>query len=199
MFFYPFLKSECLKIRLRLPKRPLKQNLELPGPLSGPWTPAESEFGSALVMCVRAHHFLRPPPPKWKSWICLPLKRAKKNGTNFITVWQAGGIEHSHHLVSEHRCHINFSEIGYPIYILVLKSDKCHLQVTTKSNSLSSHSIFSVFFFFRCIINITSTMCRCCHRKCARKSDENASSLIGWSSKYEWKDLNFLSCNSNWC
>ena len=29
--------------------------------LSEPWTPAESEFGSALVMCVLAHNPLRPP------------------------------------------------------------------------------------------------------------------------------------------
>ena len=35
----------------------IKTTLELTGPLSGHWTPAESEFGSALVMCVRAHNF----------------------------------------------------------------------------------------------------------------------------------------------
>ena len=32
--------------------------LELPGPLSGPWTPAESEFSSAFVL--QAHNLLRP-------------------------------------------------------------------------------------------------------------------------------------------
>ena len=35
--------------------------------LSGPWTLAESEFGSALIMCVRAHNLLRPPPPPHKN------------------------------------------------------------------------------------------------------------------------------------
>ena len=34
-----------------------------PPPPGGPWTPAESEFGSALLMCVRARNLLHPPPP----------------------------------------------------------------------------------------------------------------------------------------
>ena len=71
-----------LKDKAQIARESIKITRELPGPLSGPWTPAESEFGSALVMCMLAiellvynsmmlaHHFLRPPPPpKWKSWI----------------------------------------------------------------------------------------------------------------------------------
>ena len=54
--------SECLKNKAQIAGESVKTNLELPGPLSGPWTPAESEFGSALVMCVLAHNL--PPPPQ---------------------------------------------------------------------------------------------------------------------------------------
>ena len=31
--------------------------------LGGPWTPAEWDSGFAIVMCVRAHNLLPPPPP----------------------------------------------------------------------------------------------------------------------------------------
>ena len=58
-----------LKHKVQIARESIKTTPELPGPLSGPWTPAECEFGSALVMCVLAHNLLRPPPPKWKSWI----------------------------------------------------------------------------------------------------------------------------------
>ena len=44
-------KSKRLKIRLRMHERALNSK----HPLSGPWTPTQSEFGSALVMCVMAH------------------------------------------------------------------------------------------------------------------------------------------------
>ena len=48
----------------------IKTTLEFQGPLCGPWTPAKSEFGSALIMCLQAHNLLcPPPPPQWKSWI----------------------------------------------------------------------------------------------------------------------------------
>ena len=60
-FFIRMLK----KIRLRLHERALKQPQSFLR-ARGPWTPAESEFGSALVMCVLAHNLLRPPPPKMK-------------------------------------------------------------------------------------------------------------------------------------
>ena len=52
-----------LKNRAQIAREGIKTTLELPGPLSGPWTPAENEFGFTLVMCVRAHNLL-PPPPK---------------------------------------------------------------------------------------------------------------------------------------
>ena len=60
-----FLKIRMLKNKAQIARESIKTSLELPGPLSGPWTPAESEFGSALVMCVPAHNILRarPPPP----------------------------------------------------------------------------------------------------------------------------------------
>ena len=55
-----------LKNKVQIAWESIKTTPELPGP----WTPDRSEFGSALVMCVRAHTLLRPPPPpKWKSWI----------------------------------------------------------------------------------------------------------------------------------
>ena len=52
-----------LKNEAQIARESIKTTLELPGPLSGPWTPDVSEFGFALVMCVRAHNLLRPPPP----------------------------------------------------------------------------------------------------------------------------------------
>ena len=55
-----------LKNKAQIARESIITTLELPGPLSGPWTPAESEFGSALVMCVRAHNLLRPPQKKKK-------------------------------------------------------------------------------------------------------------------------------------
>ena len=45
-----------LKNKAQIARESIKTTLELPGP----WTPAESEFGSALVMCVLAHNLLRP-------------------------------------------------------------------------------------------------------------------------------------------
>ena len=65
-----------------------KTTPELPGPLSGPWTPAESESGSALVMCMQAHNLLRPPP-QMKILDppliiqCVPQKRKPINQVNF--------------------------------------------------------------------------------------------------------------------
>ena len=49
----------------RIVRETINTTLKLPGPLSGPWTPAESEFGSALILCMLAHNLLRPPlaPP----------------------------------------------------------------------------------------------------------------------------------------
>ena len=61
-FSFHFLKSECLKVRLRMhEEKSIKTTVVLPGPLSGPRTPAESEIVSALVICVLAHNLLRPP------------------------------------------------------------------------------------------------------------------------------------------
>ena len=66
VFFIQFC-IRMLKNKAQIARESIKTTLELPGPLNGPWTPAESEFGSALVMCVQADNLLRPP--KWKSWI----------------------------------------------------------------------------------------------------------------------------------
>ena len=52
-----------LKTKAQIARESIKTTLELPAPLSGPWTPAESEFGFALVMYMLAHNLLRPPPP----------------------------------------------------------------------------------------------------------------------------------------
>ena len=48
--------------KAQIARESIKTTPELPGPLSGPWTPAKREFGSALVMIVLAHNLLRPPP-----------------------------------------------------------------------------------------------------------------------------------------
>ena len=64
-----------LKNKAQIARESIKTTLELPGPLSGPWTPAESEFGSALVMCVLAHNLLSPPPPQMKI-LDLPLTQS---------------------------------------------------------------------------------------------------------------------------
>ena len=45
-----------LKNKAQIARESIKTTPEFPGP----WTPAESEFGSALVMCARAHDLLRP-------------------------------------------------------------------------------------------------------------------------------------------
>ena len=52
-----------LKIKAQIARESIKTTLQIPVPLSGPWAPAESEFGSALVMCVRAHNLLRTHAP----------------------------------------------------------------------------------------------------------------------------------------
>ena len=59
-FFYYI---RMLKNKAQIERESIKTTPELPGSLRGQWTPAETEFGSALVMCVRAHNLLRPPPP----------------------------------------------------------------------------------------------------------------------------------------
>ena len=51
-----------LKSTAEIARESIKTTPELPWPLNGPWTPAESQSGTALVMCVRAHNLLRPPP-----------------------------------------------------------------------------------------------------------------------------------------
>ena len=55
-----------LKNKAQIAQESIKTALDLPGPFSGPWTPAESEFSSALVMCVRPNNFARPPKKKKK-------------------------------------------------------------------------------------------------------------------------------------
>ena len=50
--------------KAQIARESIKTTLELPGPFSGPWTPAESEFGFALVMCMLAHNLLRLPQMK---------------------------------------------------------------------------------------------------------------------------------------
>ena len=50
-------KIRMLKNKAQIARERIKTTLEL----AGLWTPAESEFGSALIMCVRAHNLLRPP------------------------------------------------------------------------------------------------------------------------------------------
>ena len=48
-----------LKNKAQITRESSKTTLELPGPLSGPWTPAESKF-------VLAHNAPPPPPPVMK-------------------------------------------------------------------------------------------------------------------------------------
>ena len=71
VFLNPILYQNAFFLnKVQIAWESIKTTPELPGPFSGPWTPAGSEFGSALVMCVWAHTLLcPPPPPKWKSWI----------------------------------------------------------------------------------------------------------------------------------
>ena len=54
-----------LKNKAQMARESIKTTLDLPGPLNEPWIPAESEFGSALVMCLRAHNLLRPSPSEY--------------------------------------------------------------------------------------------------------------------------------------
>ena len=55
-----------LKNKAQIAQESIKTTLELPWPLSGPWTPAESEFGSVLVMCGHIIFCTPPPPPQMK-------------------------------------------------------------------------------------------------------------------------------------
>ena len=71
-----FLNKKCSKIRLRLHQRAPK-TCELPGPLSGPWTPAEKDF--ALVMRAPRAKILFSPKNVFSSSIILFLK---------VTGWQ---------------------------------------------------------------------------------------------------------------
>ena len=44
-----------LRNKAQIARETIKTTLELPGPLSGPWTPAESEFGYAcwhITICA---------------------------------------------------------------------------------------------------------------------------------------------------
>ena len=52
IFFNPILYQNANTAQIA--RESIKTTLELPGPLGGPWTPAESEFGSVLVRNVRA-------------------------------------------------------------------------------------------------------------------------------------------------
>ena len=62
-FLNPILKIRMLKNKPQIVRESINTTLELPRPLSRPWTPAESEFGSTLIMCVWAHNLAPPPPP----------------------------------------------------------------------------------------------------------------------------------------
>ena len=61
IFFTNPVCIRMLKNKAQIARESIKKILELPGPLRGPWTPADSEFGSGLVMCVWEHNLLRPP------------------------------------------------------------------------------------------------------------------------------------------
>ena len=60
MFFVIQFLIKMLKNKAQIARETIKITLELPGLFSGPWTPAESEFDSARVMCVLAHNLLHP-------------------------------------------------------------------------------------------------------------------------------------------
>ena len=64
LFKCNFLKIRMLKNEAQIASENSKTTLEFPTNL------AKSELGSALVMCVRAHNLLRPPPKKKKKWKC---------------------------------------------------------------------------------------------------------------------------------
>ena len=61
LFFVIQFFIRILKNKAQIARESIKTTLELPGPLSGPWTHAESEFGSALVMCLRSQIFCALP------------------------------------------------------------------------------------------------------------------------------------------
>ena len=68
-----------LKNKGQIARDGIKTTLEPSRALKRALDPTQSEFGSALVMCMRAHNLLRPPPPNenpdsapescQKSWI----------------------------------------------------------------------------------------------------------------------------------
>ena len=56
---------KMLKNKAQIAARERQKPRELPGHLSGHWTPAAPYWGTSgfsLVMCMRAHNLLRPPP-----------------------------------------------------------------------------------------------------------------------------------------
>ena len=66
MYVWFFLQS--LSQNAQIARESIKKNRELPGPLSGPWTPAVRDFGlrardeRARAKKLRASP---PPPPPW--------------------------------------------------------------------------------------------------------------------------------------
>ena len=84
-----------LKNKAQIARESIKTTTELPGTLSGPWTPVESEFGSALVICVRAHNHLRPPPPlneNSRSAPGLDLLSSKVYSTKYMYIFSIENI-----------------------------------------------------------------------------------------------------------
>ena len=62
-----------LKNKAQIAQESIKTTLELPGPLSGPWTPAKCEFGSALVFVHAGTQSFAPPPPSQMKILDPPL------------------------------------------------------------------------------------------------------------------------------
>ena len=52
-----------LKNKAQIARESIKKPQELPGPLSGPWTPAVSEFFGLRIRDVRVSTYFAPPPP----------------------------------------------------------------------------------------------------------------------------------------
>ena len=66
MVFIPIcikmLISKCFKNKAPIARESIKTTLELPGPLSGPWTPAKRDFDSRARNVPALTIFLPPPP-----------------------------------------------------------------------------------------------------------------------------------------
>ena len=121
-FLLQFFYQNTCKNKAQVARESIKTTYRAPGPLSGPWTLAESEFGFALVMCVRAHSLLRP----WGARIFSGVHPTENPGSapenGFL--YKEHDMVHTNKIMFKSTKHVTWCSIFQkPYYILT----NCHL------------------------------------------------------------------------